>query len=145
MGVVERCELVGGSFFDSVPAGGDAYTLKSVIHDWEDEDSVRILRVCRDAMSANATLLVLEWDLGPPNAVAGPKFSDLNMLVAPGGRERTVDEYRALFEAAGSASKASCRTPRVGSFSKESRTNQYCVLYLGVTDHRFVTRVQRRI
>ena len=70
-------------------------------HDWEDEDSVRILRVCRDAMRANATLLVLEWDLGPPNAVAGPKFSDLNMLVAPGGRERTVDEYRALFEAAG--------------------------------------------
>ena len=101
MGVVERCELVGGSFFEAVPAGVDAYILKSVIHDWEDEDSVRILRVCRDAMRANATLLVLEWDLGPPNAVTGPKFSDLNMLVAPGGRERTVDEYRALFEAAG--------------------------------------------
>ena len=93
--------MVGGSFFEAVPQGGDAYILKSVIHDWEDEDSVRILRVCRDAMRANATLLVLEWDLGPPNAVAGPKFSDLNMLVAPGGRERTVDEYRALFEAAG--------------------------------------------
>ena len=58
MGVVERCELVGGSFFEAVPEGGDAYILKSVIHDWEDEDSVRILRVCRDAMSANATLLV---------------------------------------------------------------------------------------
>jgi hypothetical protein len=100
-GVVDRCEVVGGSFFSSVPEGGDAYVLKSIIHDWEDDESVAILRTCREAMAPQAVALVIERDLGPPNENAAAKLSDLNMLVMPGGRERTVDEYAAMFDAAG--------------------------------------------
>ena len=100
-GVADRCRIESGSFFETVPAGGDAYLLKWIIHDWEDADSIAILRVVRAAMSEGATLLVVERDLGAPNADPPTKFSDLNMLVAPGGRERTQDEYAALFEAAG--------------------------------------------
>ena len=91
-------EVVAGSFFESVPEGGDAYVLKSILHDWEDEEAVAILRAVR---RSGGTLLVIERLLGPPNEGPDAKFSDLNMLVAPGGRERTLDEYGALFEAAG--------------------------------------------
>jgi hypothetical protein len=99
--VADRVEVVGGSFFESVPEGGDAYVLKWIIHDWEDPEAIRILRVCREAMGADATLLMIERDLGPPNAEPEAKFSDLNMLVNPGGRERTWDEYASLCEQAG--------------------------------------------
>lgn len=94
----ERCEIVAGSFFGSVPDGGDAYVLKAIIHDWEDEEALAILRVVR---RAGGTLLVIERALGGPNENPAAKFSDLNMLVAPGGRERTTDQYAALFDAAG--------------------------------------------
>ncbi len=100
-GVADRCEVVGGSFFSSVPAGGDAYVLKWIIHDWEDEDCVAILRACRQAMAPEAVVLVIERDLGPPNENAVAKISDLNMLVMPGGRERTEEEYEQLFAQAG--------------------------------------------
>jgi hypothetical protein len=100
-GVADRCRIESGSFFEAVPAGGDAYLLKWIIHDWEDEEAIAILQVIRAAMSDAARLLVVERHLGPPNEEAQSKFSDLNMLVGPGGRERTQDEYAALFEAAG--------------------------------------------
>ena len=100
-GVAERCRVVAGSFFDELPAGGDAYVLKSIIHDWEDDESIAILRRCRAAAGTAGTLLVIERDIGPPNAAAEAKLSDLNMLVGPGGQERTLDEYAALFRAAG--------------------------------------------
>jgi hypothetical protein len=100
-GVADRCRIESGSFFESVPEGGDAYLLKSIVHDWEDEESSAILRVVRAAMPEGATLLVVERDLGAPNEDAPTKFSDLNMLVGPGGRERTQDEYAALFESTG--------------------------------------------
>lgn len=100
-GVTERCEVVGGSFFDEVPAGGDAYTLKSIIHDHEDEPAVAILRVCGRAMATDATLLLIERIVGPPNEDPRVKFSDLNMLVAPAGRERTLQEWDALLTRAG--------------------------------------------
>jgi len=91
-------DVVAGSFFESVPDGGDAYVLKWILHDWEDEESVAILRtVCR----TGGTLLVIERLVAPPNEGPETKLTDLNMLVGPGGRERTLDEYRALFEAAG--------------------------------------------
>ncbi len=102
-GVRDRCEVVGGSFFSSVPEGGDAYVLKWIIHDWEDAESVAILRTCRDAMSADAVVLLIERDLGPPNENPAAKLADLNMFVMPGGRERTLDEYGALFAKAGLA------------------------------------------
>ena len=100
-GVADRCEVVAGSFFSSVPEGGDAYVLKSIIHDWEDEESVAILRTCREAMGTHAVVLLIERDLGGPNENSMAKLMDLNMFVLPGGRERTVEEYLALFERAG--------------------------------------------
>ena len=89
--------------------GGDAYLLKMIIHDWEDEEAIAILRVCRAAMSTEARLLVIERILAPPNEGPEGKFSDLNMLVMPGGRERTEAEFAALFERSGSGSSRPCR------------------------------------
>jgi hypothetical protein len=100
-GLEARCEAVAGSFFDAAPGGGDAYVLRAIVHDWDDAEAVAILRRVRVAAAPDATLVVIERDLGPPNAVPGAKFSDLNMFVLPGGRERTVDEYGALLDAAG--------------------------------------------
>jgi hypothetical protein len=97
----DRCRAVGGSFFESVPPGADAYVLQSILHDWEDEDCLAILRVLEAAMPEHGAVLVLERDLGGPNENAPAKLSDLNMLVNPGGRERSEEEYAALFAAAG--------------------------------------------
>ncbi|MDQ3512563.1 MAG: acetylserotonin O-methyltransferase [Chloroflexota bacterium] len=113
-GVADRCEVVAGSFFESVPAGGDAYLLKAIIHDWEDEPATAILRTCRRAMRDGTALLVVERDLGPANEAPDSKFSDLNMMVGPEGRERSVAEYTALFEAAGFRFVGF--TPSVGGF-----------------------------
>jgi hypothetical protein len=100
--VADRCRVVPGSFFESVPEGGDAYVLKAIIHDWDDEQSAKILRACRRAVHGGS-LLVVERIIGDLNEDPATKFSDLNMLVAPGGQERTVDEFGALFAAAGFA------------------------------------------
>ena len=100
-GVADRCELVAGSFFEKVPSGGDAYTLKSIIHDWDDEQSTAILQVVRGAMGIDGTLLLIERILGPPNEDWRTKFTDLNMLVNPGGRERTLEEWETLLQQAG--------------------------------------------
>jgi O-methyltransferase domain/Dimerisation domain len=97
----ERCEVVGGSFFEAVPDGADAYLLKAVLHDWEDDDALHILARCRAAIPDHGALLVVERDLGGPNEDADVKLADLNMLVGPGGRERTRDEFAALFAAGG--------------------------------------------
>jgi O-methyltransferase domain/Dimerisation domain len=101
LGVMNRCEIVGGSFFDSVPEGGDAYLMRFVIHDWEDDKALAILKVCRRAMQESARLLLIERSVAPPNEMPATKFSDLNMLVAPGGRERTRNEYANLFQQCG--------------------------------------------
>lgn len=100
-GVADRCEVVGGSFFDAVPTGGDAYLLKSVLQDWDDDGSATILRSCRRAVPATGRLLVIEQEILPPNQGRAAKFSDLNMLVSPGGQNRTLEEYRTLLAAAG--------------------------------------------
>lgn len=100
-GVHERCEVVGGNFFESVPAGADAYVLKAVLHDWEDGECLQILEQVRRACRPRSKLLVLEWVVGPPNGDPRSKFSDLNMLVMPGGRERTEPEWRVLFDDGG--------------------------------------------
>jgi O-methyltransferase domain/Dimerisation domain len=97
----ERCEVVGGSFFETVPEGADAYLLKAVLHDWEDDDALRILARCRAAIPDDGALLVVDRDLGAANEDAEAKLADLNMLVGPGGRERTRDEFAALLAAGG--------------------------------------------
>ncbi|MDM0002699.1 methyltransferase [Variovorax sp. J22P240] len=100
-GVADRCRIVGGSFFEGVPEAADAYVLRAVIHDWEDVDAVRILTAVRKAMAADGRVLMLERIVAPPNEGRDAKFSDLNMLVAPGGRERTREELEALLGPAG--------------------------------------------
>jgi hypothetical protein len=100
-GVADRADAFAGSFFESVPEGGDAYIMRAVLHDWDDSDCVRILHVVASAMAPDARLLVIERIVAPPNEGAEAKLSDLNMLVSPGGRERTHDEFASLFEAAG--------------------------------------------
>ena len=101
-GLAGRCELAAGSFFERVPAGGDLYLLKRVIHDWDDERAAAILRNCRAAMSATARLLVVDHVLSPGNAPSLGKWLDLQMLVmTPGGRERDEAGFRALLSSAG--------------------------------------------
>jgi O-methyltransferase domain len=101
--VRDRCEVVAGSFFDAIPPGGDAYLLKAIVHDWEDDDAVRILRGVRAAVADDGVALVVERELGAPNENPDAKFSDLNMMVGPGGRERSRDEFATLFAQSGFA------------------------------------------
>ncbi len=100
-GVADRCEVVGGDFFQSVPAGGDAYVLRNVVLDWTDAQVTAILASCRRAMQPDGRVLVIESVAGPPNEGAAGKFNDLNMLVMPGGWVRTAEEHAALLAAAG--------------------------------------------
>ena len=100
-GVADRCQIVGGSFFEGVPETADAYVLRSVIHDWEDVDAVGILTMVRNAMTPDGRIVMVERIVAPPNEGRDAKFSDLNMLVAPGGRERTREEFEALLGLAG--------------------------------------------
>jgi SAM-dependent methyltransferase len=97
----ERVTVVGGDFFVAVPKDGDVYLLKAVLHDWPDDESVAILRSCRRAMAPGGVVLIVEQllDLAPDPVRTA--FSDLNMLVAPGGRERELAEYGSLLTAAG--------------------------------------------
>jgi O-methyltransferase domain/Dimerisation domain len=100
-GVAARCRTVGGSFFTSVPEGGDAYLMRHILHDWDDAQALSILRACRQAMAATARLLVVECVIPPGNEPFFGKFLDVNMLAIPGGLERTAAEYRDLFAAGG--------------------------------------------
>lgn len=95
-----RCAFEGGSFFESVPRGGDCYYTRHVLHDWSDEDSVKILRACRAAMTPKASLVVVEKAIPPGNEPEFAKILDVNML-AIGGKERTLAQYEALFADAG--------------------------------------------
>lgn len=99
--LLERCDIVGGNMFEEVPAGGDAYVLSRVIHDWNDDHSVTVLANCRRVMTSHSKLLLAEEVLPPGNEPSYGKLGDLNMLVSPGGQERTEAEYRALYAAAG--------------------------------------------
>jgi hypothetical protein len=107
VGVADRCEVVPGSFFESVPGGADAYLLKSVLHDWNDDRAAVILTNCRRAMAGRGRLLVVERVLPERmETSAEHRFmaaSDLGMMIAVSGRERTEAEFRALFRATGFA------------------------------------------
>ena len=100
-GLSDRCKVVGGNFFESVPEGADAYMMRHVIHDWDDDKSLTILRNCHAAMSSNSKLLIVESVIPPGNGPFGGKLLDLVMLLIPGGKERTEDEYRTLLDEAG--------------------------------------------
>lgn len=103
--LTDRCQAVAGDFFKDVPSGGDAYVLKHVIHDWNDERATVILKNCRRAMGAGAKLLLVEG-VYPARVEQSPECrgaasNDVNMLVNTGGRQRAEHEFRALFDAAG--------------------------------------------
>lgn len=100
-GLTRRCEVVEGSFFESVPAGSDGYILKYIIHDWDDEHSIKILRNCRRAMNLGAKLLLVETIIPGPEKPDIAKIADLEMLVLLGSRERTKEEYGTLLREAG--------------------------------------------
>jgi hypothetical protein len=100
-GLAGRCTIAAASFFDHVPAGGDLYLLKHILHDWEDAEAAAILRNCRFAMRGGAKLLLIERLIGEPNLQLEAKLADLNMLVNAGGRERTADEFQHLLSEAG--------------------------------------------
>ncbi|HEX2509844.1 MAG TPA: methyltransferase, partial [Microvirga sp.] len=105
LGLEDRCEIAGGDFFKEVPGGGDAYLLKHVIHDWNDDRAIDILRSCRRAMGAEARLLIIEGVYPPridqSDESRGAAANDVNMLVCTGGRQRSEAEFRGLYEAAG--------------------------------------------
>jgi hypothetical protein len=100
-GLVDRCEIVGGDFFKSVPTGGDAYILKRILHDWSDEQCVQILRTCRAAMSDRARILVVDAVVPPGNEFHPSKDMDILMMVFAEGRERTEEEFHELYKQAG--------------------------------------------
>ena len=104
-GLADRCQVMGGDFFEALPSGGDAYILQSVIHDWDDAQSIAILSKVAQAMAPQGKLLLVEMvlpdDLSESSWSQVVTGSDLNMLVNTGGRERSETEYRRLFDAAG--------------------------------------------
>ena len=100
--IVERCEIVGGDFFESVPPDGDAYILSRVIHDWDDNAALKILGQCRRAIRSDGQLLLIEGVSKPPNEPDPNKFLDV-WFIGGGGRERTEAEYRALLRSGGFA------------------------------------------
>lgn len=99
--VADRCETVSGDFFAAVPPGADFYVLRHILHDWDDERSVAILRSCADAMPPDSKVLVIEAIVASGNEGPQTKLLDLQMLVMNGGRERTAAEYERLFTSAG--------------------------------------------
>jgi len=100
-GVRSRVELASGDFFKSVPAGADAYVMKHIIHDWDDEHSIRILKNIGTAMNQGGKVLIIEMIVPEGNKPSPAKAMDLQMLIMESGKERTKEEYRRLLEAAG--------------------------------------------
>ncbi|WP_292766856.1 methyltransferase [Nostoc sp. NOS(2021)] len=100
--VHNRCQLIGGSFFEGIPEGGDVYLLKEVIHLWDDEQAINILKHCHQAMKEQGRLLVIECIMPSGNEFSNVKLEDVHMLVVCSrGRERTETEFKELFKSAG--------------------------------------------
>lgn len=97
----DRVEFASGDFFISVPAGGDAYMMKHIIHDWDDDRAVTILQNIKKAMNPKGRVLLVESIIAEGNNQDFGKLMDIEMLVSPGGKERTAAEYAELFERAG--------------------------------------------
>jgi O-methyltransferase domain len=100
-GLADRCSVLEGSFFESIPGGADAYLMRHIIHDWTDEQSVQILSHCRKVIPSHGRLLLVEFAVSAPNESSLGKDADMIMLAFPGGMERTETEYRDLFTRSG--------------------------------------------
>ncbi len=99
--VDENIQPIAGNFFESVPSGGDAYLMRWIIHDWEDEKAALILKNCHQAMPDQGKLLLVEGIIPPGNEPSPAKFLDVLMMVGTGGQERTEEEYRSLLQSSG--------------------------------------------
>jgi hypothetical protein len=99
-GLTTRCETVGGDFFAAVPAA-DAYIMKHIIHDWNDEKAITILKNCAAAGRGKTKVILVECVIAPGNEPHFGKWLDLEMLLLPGGKERTQDEFARLLDRAG--------------------------------------------
>lgn len=97
----DRVELVPGDFFESVPVGADIYTMKHIIHDWDDDESIKILQNIHRAMNEKGKVLIVEMVVPEGNAPSPSKVMDVQMLIATGGKERTRFEYQKLVESSG--------------------------------------------
>jgi hypothetical protein len=100
-GMAEKAKFEAGNFFESVPAGFDAYLMSHIIHDWDEEECLTILGNCRKAMGPKGKLLIVEMVLPDGNVFHPGKMTDMIMLSVPGGQERTTTEYRELLAKAG--------------------------------------------
>lgn len=100
-GVLNRCDIVSGDFFEAVPPGGDTYVLKRILHDWDDRRAVRILRTCAAALGESGRLLTIDAVIKPGNAPDPNKAMDVGIMALTPGRERTEDDFRTLYDAAG--------------------------------------------
>jgi len=101
LGLSDRCRTVSGDFFKKVPDGGDAYIMKHIIHDWDDDRATAILKNIRSAMNRGGRVILIESVVTPGSQPDFAKIIDLEMLLMPGGRERTEQEFRDLFAGAG--------------------------------------------
>jgi len=113
--VRERVRLVAGDFFDSVPGDGDVYLLSMIVHDWADQEAIRLLQVIRRAIPANGRLLVVDAVLPAGDVPHFGKLLDLTMMAMLTGRERTRDEFRELLRAAGFSLERVVETPSPSS------------------------------
>jgi O-methyltransferase/methyltransferase family protein len=100
-GVADRCEAVGGDFFKGVPEGGDAYVMKWIIHDWDDERALTILKHVRNQMNPDGRVIIVDTVVPEDDRPDFSKFFDLNMMVMTGGKERTAAEFEQLLAEAG--------------------------------------------
>jgi O-methyltransferase domain len=100
-GIAGRCTLVAGDMFESVPKDADAYLLKYILHNWDDEHCLRILTNCRDAMNEKGRILIADPVIPPGDAPGWGKLLDIQMMVVVPGKERTREEFAALFARAG--------------------------------------------
>jgi hypothetical protein len=100
-GVIDRCEVCAGDFFVAVPSGADTIVMRHIVHDFLGDAAVRILSNCRAALPDGGRVLLVEAVVPPGNEPSPAKIMDVAMMLSPGGMERTVDEYRALFAASG--------------------------------------------
>jgi len=99
-GILERVELVPGDFFQSIPKGADIFLMKHIIHDWDDNSSIKILKNIRSAMNDGGKVLIIEMVVPEGNEPSPSKIMDILMMIMEGGKERTEEEYRTLLKAA---------------------------------------------
>lgn len=114
-GVADRCRVAAGDMFEGIPAGADRYLLLRILHDWPDEDALRILRRCREACAEGGRLLIVDMEVGPHDPTGAAVTADILMMLLVGGRERTQEEFAGLLGRAGFAvsRRMSLRSPYV--------------------------------